>query len=243
MEAPAVTASAGSGGSGSGMASAWSRMRAPLCGLLIMLAALGLGAAQDGDAVRRALSGLGSSLDLQTSFPVPKERTAPWWLPRWLPNFDVMRVLVWVAVACGAAALAWYLMDIVPRGFARQARWGGGPDGAGLSAVPGTAAAAQVSADELASHGRFAEAMHVLLLQSVSDMRKRLDVPFADSLTSREILRRAPVSDVARGALADLITAVERAYFGQHAAGEGDYRLCRTRFSTLSEALGPGGRP
>ncbi len=45
------------------------------------------------------------------------------------------------------------------------------------------------AADELAAEGRFVEAMHVLLLQALADMRRRLDEQFADSLTSREILR------------------------------------------------------
>ena len=211
-------------------------MRAPLFGLAVALAMIGLCAAQDGDAVRRALTGLASSLDLQTSFPVPKER-ASWFLPD-----DGVRVLVWIAVACGVAAFAWYLMEILPKGFAREARWGDAGQ-EGLSAAAGTLAAAQDNADDLASQGRFVEAMHVLLLQSVSEMRKRLDVPFADSLTSREILRRAPVSDIARGALADIIAAVERAYFGDYAVEASDYRLCRARVTALSEALGARGRP
>jgi len=79
--------------------------------------------------------------------------------------------------------------------------------------------------------------MHVLLLQSLSEMRKRLDLRFADSLTSREIMRRASVSKRARTALHDIVAAVERAYFGEHPAEAADYAACRTRFRTFSHAL------
>jgi hypothetical protein len=224
-----------SGTSGYAASPTWSGMRAPICGLVIALTMIGLGAAQDGDAVRRALDGLASSLDLQASFPVAKERSR-WWSFTGHLSADLVRVLIWIAVACGVAAIVWYLLEIVPKGFARRPRWDDLRD-AGLSAAAGSVTAAQENADELASQGRFAEAMHVLLLQSVSDMRKRLDVTLADSLTSREILRRAPVSDVARAALADIIAAVERAYFGHHAVEAADYRLCRARFTALTEAL------
>ena len=37
------------------------------------------------------------------------------------------------------------------------------------------------AADELAAQGRFVEAMHVLLLQALADIRRRLDEEFADS--------------------------------------------------------------
>lgn len=239
VETPAAGASvAGNGNRSAALPTSFSA-RTPLYGLLIAFAFIAMAMAQDGDMVRRALTGLASSLDLQTSFPVPKKRSRLW---SWFLDADIVRVLVWVAVACGSAALAWYLMDILPKGFARQARWGDAGSEA-LSASSGTVAAAQDSADDLASQGRFVEAMHVLLLQSLSEMRKRLDAPFADSLTSREILRRAAVSDVARAALADIIAAVERAYFGDHAVESADYGLCRARFAALGEALGAGGRP
>jgi hypothetical protein len=202
------------------------------------LALAAVSAAQDQDAVRRALQGLGSALDLQTTFPVPKESSSSSWLSYLTAN--IVRVLLWIAVACGLAALAWYLMDIVPKGLARQARWGElGPDGRTASSASATAA--QENADDLASQGRFVEAMHVLLLQSVAEMRRRLDVPLADSLTSREILRRVPVSSAAQHALGDIIAAVERAYFGEYGAEATDYQLCRARFMTLTEALQAGG--
>jgi uncharacterized protein DUF4129 len=215
----------------------WRRLRCASPCLVaggLALVAAGPIAAQDASAIRRATAGLGSALDLQETFPVSKE-PAPWSLI----GPETVRVLLWIAVACGAAALAWYLADILPRGLARRPRWGEDPDVEEGVSDPG--AAAQADADDLAQQGRFAEAMHVLLLQSVAEMRKRPDASFADSLTSREILRRAPVSTPARSALGDIVASVERAWFGDHPAGAADYASCRTRFAALSEALRAGG--
>lgn len=182
-------------------------------------------------AIRDALAGL-AALGLQTAMPGPKEPPAP----GLFGSLDMLRTLLWVAVACGAATLAWFLKDILPRGVARRARWTEGD-----AAAPGVAAAdaaARDDADALAEQGRFVEAMHVLLLQGLADMRARLDQGFADSLTSREILRRAPVPPPARAALRDMIDAVERTYFGGHPGSQTDYSLCRGRFTALVEALG-----
>jgi hypothetical protein len=211
--------------------------RSGLAGILLTLIhAVGSpGMAQDASAIRRATAGLGSALDLQETFPVPKESARSF-----LVGPETIRLLLWIAVACGAAALAWYLADILPRGLARHARWGEDPDAE--QAAPDPGAAAQADADDLARQGRFAEAMHVLLLQSLAEMRGRLDERFADSLTSREILRRAPVSAPARSALGDIVASVERAWFGDHPAGAADYASCRARFTALGEALRAGGR-
>ncbi|HZC79118.1 MAG TPA: DUF4129 domain-containing protein, partial [Ktedonobacterales bacterium] len=96
--------------------------------------------------------------------------------------------------------------------------------------------------DELAAQGRFVEAMHVLLLQGLAAIRAGLDEEFADSLTSREILRRARLSDPGRASLRDIVNRVEWTYFGQYPAALADYEACRTSFNTLTQAL-HGGAP
>jgi hypothetical protein len=93
------------------------------------------------------------------------------------------------------------------------------------------------AADELAAQGRFVEAMHVLLLQALAGIRRRLDQEFADSMTSREILRSTQVSDELRRPLRDVINRVEWTYFGGHSAVRDDYLACRLSFSALARAL------
>jgi hypothetical protein len=183
-----------------------------------------------------AAKGIVSSLDLQTEFPNPAVALAA--DPSRL-DISFARILLWVAVAIGVIVIALYLRDILPGGLARRRRWE--TDGAGSDEAGGGAEAqAQIDADELARVGRFVEAMHVLLLQALADMRRRLDVAIADSLTSREILRRAQVSPIAKSALQEIVGAVERAYFGDHPAGEADYLSCRTNFATFLSALRNG---
>jgi len=99
---------------------------------------------------------------------------------------------------------------------------------------------AQLQADELARQGQFARAMHVLLLQSLGEMRRRLDLSIAASLTSREILSKIGLSPPGYTALADIIGRVEFTHFGEYKAGSDDYLACRRSFEALTLALGPG---
>lgn len=94
----------------------------------------------------------------------------------------------------------------------------------------------QAEAEELAGAGNFAEAMHVLLLQSLNELRSA--APVAASLTSREILRRPGLSAAARDALAEIIDRVEISYFGPHQPAEEEYRACRRSFAAFGAALG-----
>jgi hypothetical protein len=93
------------------------------------------------------------------------------------------------------------------------------------------------AADDLARQGRFVDAMHVLLLQGLADIRRHLGEQFADSLTSREILRSTKLSDAGRTPLRDIITRVEWTYFGSHPAERADYAACRASFDALAHAL------
>ena len=79
--------------------------------------------------------------------------------------------------------------------------------------------------------------MHVLLLRSVNELRRRLGVSIAVSLTSREILYRVALSPAERSHLADIIASVEISYFGPHQPDEEDYLRCRRDFEALSQAL------
>ena len=98
----------------------------------------------------------------------------------------------------------------------------------------------QAEADELARAGSFAEAMHVLLLRSVSEMRARLASPIAESLTSREILGGLKMSPEERGVFARIVGSVEISLFGAHNPGEDEYLECRRNFDALTELLGGG---
>jgi hypothetical protein len=111
------------------------------------------------------------------------------------------------------------------------------PDAVAQAAAVERMVETQIEADELAGQGRFAEAMHALLLRSLAEMRRRLQVSFADSLTSREILRVLDLPDAGKTSLADIIRRVELVYFGLHGAGREDYAACRSSYEALTLAM------
>jgi hypothetical protein len=181
------------------------------------------------DAIRSR--GVQTELPVEDAAPEPQQLS----LPPWLAD-----LLLWCAVIGGAGAIAFAMRDSLPV-FDRSRRLAVAISrGTGASA-PDPMSAAQSEADELASLGRYAEAMHVLLLRALAEVRERLRVSFADSLTSREILRRAPLESVARQAFAQIIGEVELTHFGDAVAGRDDYFACRGQFEALRRSLAAQG--
>jgi len=208
---------------------------------LFASAALSSSARAAADAQQAAAEAI-RQLDLQTELPQGPESSTEflWRLFSW--HFDLPEwtsIILWVAVLCAVSYLA-YLFLIHARGdlFARWRLAQQGQEGTEGGALgPRAAAEVMMTADELARQGRFVEAMHTLLLQSLADMRQRLGEQFADSLTSREILRSSRLPDRGRASLREIIARVEWTYFGDHPAGPSDYQACREKFSELTLAL------
>ena len=84
------------------------------------------------------------------------------------------------------------------------------------------------SAEALAAEGRFADAIHALLLETLQALSRAARL--APSLTSREIVEHVPLPDRARAALEGLVLAVEVSRFGGAPAAEPEYRACLSRF-------------
>jgi len=111
------------------------------------------------------------------------------------------------------------------------------PPPSSARAAPRRAAAAIPDADALARQGRFAEAIHALLLRALSELGRRPGgaLPPA-ALTSREVLRSASVAAEVRAALAPIVVAVEWAHFGGRLAGRDDYEACQAEYRRFREA-------
>jgi hypothetical protein len=144
---------------------------------------------------------------------------------------------LWLVIAVAIGVLLYSLRDMLPIWRLRHGRTWTTEEALAGEAEACTPAAVLSTADELAGQGRFVEAIHVLLLQGLADIRRGLDQQFADSLTSREILRSAKLSDAGRASLRDIINRVELTYFGEHPAALPDYVACRASFHTLAHAL------
>ena len=220
-----------------GFAGRLRRIAAAPAGLAIVLAVLALAgsgvAAQTPQEVQQRAEQAIRRLNLQTDFPVVPEPPG-FKLPSFPPE------LLWIVIAAAVAVLLYAFRDLIP--ILRSAPgedWASDEARQGDRKV-GTPAAALGTADQLAAEGRFVEAMHVLLLQGLAAIRVGLDEEFADSLTSREILRSARLSDTGRSSLRDIVDRVELTYFGQRPAALADYVACRTSFNALTQALHGG---
>lgn len=195
--------------------------------------------AQTADEVEAAAARAVRSHGIQAELP-KDELDEGWKLT--LPDISVTTWVLWCAILVGLIAVVYPMRDqflFSSRG--QDEDW----DEGAAKKPPGPRqnfASISESADDLARQGRFMEAIHFLLLHALMEMRQRLKAQFADSLTSREILRGANLSSEASAALQDMITRVETTYFGDHPAAAGDYAACRLSFDQFARHLQAGGR-
>ena len=212
--------------------------------ILLSLPALcpgaGAGEIADPDRAREILRESTREHRIQTELPlkqaVPEEEKLSESSPPSAVSEATAQMVLWIAIAVFVVVIAFTIIDNLRGGGSRSPRRGSMPEAA-RAAVQVRMETARGEADDLAEGGSFAEAMHVLLLQSLNEMRRRLRVSIAYSLTSREILQRIDLQPEARVALADIIGRVEISYFGTHEPGEGEYRACRESFSILTGLL------
>lgn len=195
-------------------------------------AALAQTAAQIEEAARGAIA----RLDLQTEIPGDPR---PSWMDVNLPSINISTGMLWAILAIAVAFVLYSARDDLPRLiFGKSKRWDeatGDETGAAATASPEQAA---LFADDLAKQGLYVEAMHVLLLRAIAEMRERLGADFARSMTSREILRRAKLPEPTKTPLRDIITRVELSYFGAYPAAADDYLACRDSFERFMRQLG-----
>ncbi len=177
------------------------------------------------------------SLDLQTELVTQDDNRNS---PTRISPIKIPAGVLWLALIVAVALLVYSLREELMNLIRpREAGWEPPPPGA-VEVKLGSETDALAAADRLGREGNFVEAMHVLLLHSLAEIRRQLGEQFADSLTSREILRVARLTAAARTALRDIVAAVERTYFGAYPAEAGDYAACRQNFATLQQALRAG---
>ena len=186
--------------------------------------------AQSRDSIERAARDSIRSLGLQTELP---KKSEPFRVP-------IPAELIYIAFFCAIALILWSLRDSIPGWGRRDGAWEGAENGG--TATGAAEIDALAAADRLSREGRLVEAMHMLLLQSLADLRALVGDQFADSLTSREIVRAARLPAAGRSALRAIVTAVERTYFGGYPAAPADYATCRDNFESLRSVL-RGGAP
>jgi len=149
---------------------------------------------------------------------------------------EVFRVLMWIVFCAGGALVAYYLLNEA-RLFSRwkKGEWQQNGEGGGAAGgVLGQGAGTLEDYESLAARGEYGEAVHVLLLHSIKLIRDR-GVALSTSLTSREILRQAPLREQEKDAFKTLVGVTELTHFGGRGATEADFLQCRDLFRRIAE--------
>ena len=165
------------------------------------------------------------------------------WISGMMPDAPYARIILWMMIAALAVVIAWMIVNRVRDGAWRLPRWqrsrvletatdGEEP----LDWTPAAAPAQRWldQADQLAAEGRFAEAVHHILLRSIEDIARRRPRLLRPALTSRDIARSSDIPPAPRGLFADLAAVVERSLFGGAAVDAGDWQRCRTAYAEFA---------
>ena len=99
-----------------------------------------------------------------------------------------------------------------------------------------TAKALLDDADALAAEGRFAEAVHTLLLRSIEDMRRFRPHSVRPAATSRDLAGLTVLPDQARPAFVSMAETVEASLFGGRDVGAEAYAACRRAYEAFAFA-------
>lgn len=226
------------------------RAAGPLIWRLLLLAALALalsGAAAPAVAQQAAPSpeAVAESRDrvlgggaYQTERPQEEAPPRREQLPPWL-----VKAILWTAGIVVAAMIAYFLFNLALE------LWGSRfsllhkrNEPAAETARVETVAPAQrekeqrtlAEADALAAEGRFAEAIHLLLLVAMERLRGELGPRLAPAMTGREVLHLAALPGAAAEPLGRMVALSEIKHFGGREASAPDYRVCRADFLKIS---------
>lgn len=183
---------------------------------------------------------------LQFDFPNAPQPDPP---PRWLMEFfealarlkpveglaPVVKYLPWLALAVFLLVVAW--LFYVEAKAARRRKVA--PLPASEWRMEEAAAVGLLrEAQALADAGRFDEAVHRLLNQSIADLVRRRPREVRPALTSRDIAALQIIPDDPRAAFARIAARVEHSLFGGRALALGDFEQARADYEAF--AL-PGG--
>jgi hypothetical protein len=167
------------------------------------------------------------------------------WISSMMPDAPYARILLWTMIAVLALLVMWLVIDRVRGGAWRMPQWRRRrvvapvtADGEPIDWSPEAAPAQRWldQADRLADDGRFAEAVHHLLLRSVEDIGRRRPQFLRPALTSRDIAQLPGLPSAPRRVFADLAAVVERSLFGGAPVGADEWQQCRAAYAEFAMA-------
>jgi len=141
-------------------------------------------------------------------------------------------IFVVLLVVAGVLVVGWITRELLAR--RRGADPQTGPEAEVSPASPGERPPVFDDAARLAGQGRYAEAVHALLLAAIRHFAERSRTAIQPSRTSRELVRLLPLGPEAREAFAELVRTVELSLFGGAEVGAEDYERNLARFQELT---------
>ncbi|WP_420144640.1 DUF4129 domain-containing protein [Sphingobium sp.] len=179
-----------------------------------------------GEWLEKALAPLGSFIN---------------WIGSFMPQVPYARIILWVMIAVLVMFILWIVIDRVRHGAWRLPHWRrrtvlstqAAEDDWTPDAAP--ARAWLEEADALAGQGRYAEAVHHLLLRSVEDMARRRPLIVRPALTSRDLARADGIPSAPRRLFAEIAAAVERSLFGGRPIDADEWGRCRHAYTDFAQ--------
>jgi hypothetical protein len=146
--------------------------------------------------------------------------------------------IFWGGLALVALLIAWFLArDIVRIRLEKSGRpldLSKGPEAWRPS--PERAKALLSDADALADQGRYAEAVHLILVRSVDDFAAHRPGSVKPALTSRDLAQLETMPTEARTAFAHIAQVVERSLFGGQDVDQDRFAACRHAYHDFALA-------
>jgi hypothetical protein len=190
----------------------------------------------------RAHDALLTHHDLQFDFPAFRPPVTPQWLEelakfigRVWPHLWFMGYLGWaVVIAIVLIVLFAVGRAIVGSDWWRESRRGQADSPAEWRPTPEVARNLLREADALAAQGKYAEAVHLILLRSIQHIGEQVPNLVRPAMTSREIgaLRQLPAA--ARNAFVAIARVVERALFAGLDIAAADFAQCREAYERFA---------
>ncbi len=186
------------------------------------------------EAVGKAVERVYNARDYQTE--MPQEESPQAFKPLVIPDIvkEIIRIVFITLLVVGGLLLLFFLANALPTLRERLKRRAAGQDQVGATPIASDAdrehlEIALSEADRLARQGAYGDALHLLLLYCLNEMRRRFGLGLPPSLTSREILGLSVLPEIRRLGLSVIVSAVEVSHFGGRSVDETTYQLCRQR--------------
>jgi|GEM_PF-2672731 len=92
-------------------------------------------------------------------------------------------------------------------------------------------------AKALAAQGRYEEAVHLLLLHTIEDVKRQKKDHIPTSWTAREVLKKSALPTQAVTAMQSIVGVVELSFFGGHVIGRAGYERCISEYESFIAML------